>query len=162
MERMAENGTAMFANPDDYQAGIGDAHVSLIVTGGGDFKARLTWLNLRRFHVLCGCENLPRIAFISLLPAQVFVSFPANAGAPLTYDGFGLKFGDVVFHSRGERMHQRTSGESQWGLISYAVFCLKKKKVWVWISKSLAPPIIFERCEMRTSPGYILRIFNPL
>jgi AraC-like DNA-binding protein len=48
----------------------------------------------------------------------VFVSFPANAGAPLTYDGFGLKFGDVVFHSRGERMHQRTSGESQWGLIS--------------------------------------------
>jgi len=115
---MAENGTAMFANPDDYQAGIGDAHVSLIVTGGGDFKARLTWLNLRRFHVLCGCENLPRIAFISLLPAQVFVSFPANAGAPLTYDGFGLKFGDVVFHSRGERMHQRTSGESQWGLIS--------------------------------------------
>jgi len=118
MERMAENGTAMFANPDDYQAGIGDAHVSLIVTGGGDFKARLTWLNLRRFHVLRGCENLPRIAFISLLPAQVFVSFPANAGAPLTYDGFGLKFGDVVFHSRGERMHQRTSGESQWGLIS--------------------------------------------
>jgi AraC-like DNA-binding protein len=118
MERMAENGTVMFANPDDYQAGIGDAHVSLIVTGGGDFKARLTWLNLRRFHVLCGCENLPRIAFISLLPAQVFVSFPANAGAPLTYDGFGLKFGDVVFHSRGERMHQRTSGESQWGLIS--------------------------------------------
>jgi AraC-like DNA-binding protein len=118
MERMAENGTAMFANPDDYQAGIGDAHVSLIVTGGGDFKARLTWLNLRRFHVLCGCENLPRIAFISLLPAQVFVSFPAKAAAPLTYDGFGLKFGDVVFHSRGERMHQRTSGESQWGLIS--------------------------------------------
>jgi AraC-like DNA-binding protein len=29
-----------------------------------------------------------------------------------------LQFGDVVFHSRGERMHQRTNGESQWGLIS--------------------------------------------
>jgi AraC-like DNA-binding protein len=29
-----------------------------------------------------------------------------------------LQFGDVVFHSRGERMHQRTSGESRWGLIS--------------------------------------------
>ena len=115
---MAENGTATCGNPDDYQAGIDGASVNLIVTDGGDFKARLTWLNLRRFHVLCGCENLPRIAFISLLPAQVFVSFPANAGAPLTYDGFGLKFGDVVFHSRGERMHQRTSGESQWGLIS--------------------------------------------
>jgi len=118
MERMAENGTATFANPDDYQAGIGDASVNLIVTGGGGFNARLTWLNLRRFHVLRGCENLPRIAFFSFSPAQVFVSFPASAGQPLIYGGLGLQFGDVVFHSRGERMHQRTNGESQWGVIS--------------------------------------------
>jgi hypothetical protein len=32
MERMAENGTATFADPDNYQAGIGDASVNLIVT----------------------------------------------------------------------------------------------------------------------------------
>jgi hypothetical protein len=115
MERMAENGTATFANPDDYQAGIGDASVNLVVTGGGDFNARLTWLHLRRFRVLRGCENLPRIAFFSLSPAQVFVSFPTSEGPPLTYSGLGLQFGDVVFHSRGERTHQRTNGESQWG-----------------------------------------------
>jgi len=118
MERMAENGTATFANPGDYQAGIGGASVNLIVTGGGDFNARLTWLNLRNLHVLRGYENLSRIAFISLSPAQVFVSFPTNEGSPLTYSGTGLQFGDVVFHGRGERTHQRTSGESQWGLIS--------------------------------------------
>src|ERR1700682_3179245 len=112
------NGTATFANPDDYEAGIGDASVNLIVTGGGDFNARLTWLDLRRFHVLRGCENLPRIAFISMSPAQVFVSFPASEGPLLTYSGLGLQVGDVVFHSRGERTHQRTSGESQWGHIS--------------------------------------------
>jgi AraC-like DNA-binding protein len=118
MERMAESGIATFANPDDYQAGIGDASVDLIVTGGGDFNARLTWLNLRRLHVLRASENLPRIAFISLSPAQAFVSFPTSAGPTLTYGGLGLQFGDVVFHSRGERMHQRTNGESQWSLIS--------------------------------------------
>jgi AraC-like DNA-binding protein len=115
---MAENGTATFANPDDYQAGIGDASVNLIVTGGGDFDARLTWLHLRRFHVLRGRENLPRIAFISLSPARVFVSFPVSEGTRLTYGGLGLQFGDVVFHSRGERTHQRTDGESEWGFIS--------------------------------------------
>ncbi len=115
---MAENGTAKFANPDDYQAGIRDASVNLIITGSGDFHARLTWLNLRRLHVLRGCENLPRIGFISLSPAQVFVSFPASADPLLSYGGLGLQFGDVVFHSRGERMHLRTNGESQWGLIS--------------------------------------------
>jgi AraC-like DNA-binding protein len=115
---MAQNGTATFADPDDYQAGIDGASVNLIVTGSGDFNARLTWLNLRRLRVLRASENLPRIAFISLSPAQVFVSFPTSAGPRLTYGGLGLQFGDVVFHSRGERMHQRTNGESQWGLIS--------------------------------------------
>jgi hypothetical protein len=110
---MAENGTATFANPDDYQAGIGDAGVNLIVTGSGDFDARLTWLHLHRLRVLRGCENLSRIAFISLSPAQVFVSFPTSERPSLTYSGLGLQFGDVVFHSRGERTHQRTSGESR-------------------------------------------------
>ncbi len=115
---MAENGTATFANPDDYGAAIGSATVNLIVTAGGDFNARLTWLNLGHLHVLRGHENLPRIGFFSLSPAQTFVSFPTNTGALLTYGGLGLQFGDVVFHSRGERTHQRTNGESQWGLIS--------------------------------------------
>jgi AraC-like DNA-binding protein len=115
---MAENGTATFSNPDDYQAGMGDAGVNLIVTGGRDFIARLTWLHLRRFRVLHGRENLPRIAFIALSPAKVFVSFPTIEGQPLTYSGLELQFGDVVFHSRGERIHQRTNEESQWGLIS--------------------------------------------
>src|SRR5712691_13195213 len=94
MERMAENRTATFANPDDYQAGIGDANVNLIVTGGGDFNARLTWLNLRRLYVLRAFENLPRIAFFSLSPAQVFVSFPTSAVPSLIYDGLRLRFGD--------------------------------------------------------------------
>ena len=115
---MAENGTARFEKPDDYQAGMGDASVNLIVTSSGDFNARLTWLNLRRLYVLRACENLPRIGFFSLSPAQVFVSFPASECSSLTYGGFGLQFVDVVFHSRGERMHQRTNAESQWGLIS--------------------------------------------
>ena len=112
------SGTATFSNPDDYSAGIDGASINLIVTGGGDFNARLTWLNLPHLHVFRGCENLPRIALISLSPAQVFVSFPASGGPPLTYGGAELRVGNVVFHSRGERTHQRTEGESQWGLIS--------------------------------------------
>ena len=115
---MMGNGTATFANPDDYQAGIEDASVNLIVTGGGDFNARLTWLSLRRFHVLRATENLPRIAFVSLSPSQVFVSFPTSDSSSLTYSRVRLRLGDVVFHSHGERTHQRTDGVSQWGLIA--------------------------------------------
>jgi AraC-like DNA-binding protein len=118
MDRMAESGTLTFASPDAYRAAIIAGTVNLIVTGGGSFNARLTWSNLGHLHVFRGRENLPRVGFFSLSPAQTFVSFPTKAGAPLTYGGIGLRFGDVVFHSRGERMHQRTDGEGQWGLIS--------------------------------------------
>jgi AraC-like DNA-binding protein len=118
MESMAQSGTATFVVPEAYQAGIADASVNLIFTGGGDFKARLTWLNLRHIRVLRAYENLPHVAFISLSGAQVLVSFPTSAGAPLTYGGLGLQFGDVVFHALGERMHQRTGGKSQWGIMS--------------------------------------------
>lgn len=115
---MADSGTVTFANPDDYRAAIASMTVSLIVTAGGDFNARLTWLNLHHLRVLRARESLSRVGFFSLSPAQTFVSFPTNACAFLTYRGVGLQFGDVVFHSRGERTHQRTNGEGQWGLIS--------------------------------------------
>ena len=118
IERMAQSGTATFANPDDYCAHIRGARLKLIVTGGGDFNARLSWLKLDHLLLFHGRENLPRIGFLSLSPKQVFVSFPMKPGAPLTYGGFGLKFGDMVLHSRGERTHQRTDGKSQWGLVS--------------------------------------------
>jgi AraC-like DNA-binding protein len=115
---MAQTGTATFSNPDDYCAAFGSATVKLTVTGRGDFNARLTWLNLGHLHVLRIRENLPRIGFFSMSPAEAFVSFPTRANVPLTYGGIDLQFGEVVFHSRGERMHQRTDGDAQWGVIS--------------------------------------------
>lgn len=59
---MVENGTATFVGPDDYQDGIdgvscAGASVNFIVTGGGDFNARLTWLNLHRLRVLRFAEH---------------------------------------------------------------------------------------------------------
>ena len=58
--------------------------------------------------------------WLFLVVAGTDVCFVSNeaTGRPLTYGGIGLQFGDVVFHSRGERTHQRTDGEGQWGLIS--------------------------------------------
>jgi len=107
MERMSGNGTATFTDPQDYQGYIGGAITELTVTGGGDFKARLTWLDLRRLHVLRGCESLPRIAFFSLSPAQVFVSFPTSADPPLTYGGLRLQFATSCSTAAGrERINE--------------------------------------------------------
>ena len=117
---MAESGTATFANPDEYSAAIGAAKVNLFVTAGGEFRGRLTWLNLGGLHVLRGRENLPRIGFIVFPPAHANISFPASTPSALTYCGLRLDPGDVVFHALGEQAHQRTVGAADWCLISLA------------------------------------------
>jgi AraC-like DNA-binding protein len=117
---MVENGTATFASPDEYCAAINAAKVDLFVTAGGEFKGRLTRLKLGGLHVLRGRETLPRIAFVALSPAQVHVSFRVSGQPGLIYCGLGLNPGDLIFHSLGERAHQRTAGEGDWCVISLA------------------------------------------
>jgi AraC-like DNA-binding protein len=117
MQRMAASGTATFDNPADYQAAIGSTCIKLTLTGGGDFKARLTWLNLHYLRVVRGWEMLPRIAFISLPPDRAIFSFPTST-TPATWSGLELRYGDILFRGRGQRTHQWTAGKSQWGLIS--------------------------------------------
>jgi AraC-like DNA-binding protein len=118
MKRMTESGTATFSNPDEYPAGIGNATVSLVLTGRGDFKARLTWLKFRHLHAVRSRENLPRIAHVSLSAGRVFASLSFKSETPTTWSGVELRPGDVIFHSLGERGHQWTKGPNQWGLIS--------------------------------------------
>ena len=114
---MAESSTIVYGDPDDYAARFGDIHVNLTITGAGEFKARLTRLKLEHLEI-CGLrESLPRIAYISLPPEQIYLSFPAGKVSPIV-DGVAIRNGDIVLAGRGACMHQRSSGECQWGLIS--------------------------------------------
>jgi AraC-like DNA-binding protein len=123
---MPRIGPAIFSDPADYQASLCGARVNLVFTGRGDFKARLTGVELPNLLLLCGQENLPRIAYVSLAPKRVFVALPMHFDPPPIYEGIELRSGDVVFHSRGERMHQRTHGASHWAVVSLAPGLLAK------------------------------------
>jgi len=114
---MAEGGTIVYGDPDDYAATFGDIRANLTITGAGEFKARLTRLKLEHLEI-CGLrESLPRIAYISLPPEQIYLSFPVGKVSPMV-DGVAIRNRDIVFASRGACMHQRSGGECQWGLIS--------------------------------------------
>jgi AraC-like DNA-binding protein len=116
---MVERGTVTFSDPDGYVAAFADARVNLTITGAGDFKAQLTRLKLNDLDFYRFCENLPRIAYVSLPPGRIFLSFSVGK-APFANDGLALQNGDIVFHGCGDQLHQRSSGECQWGLISLA------------------------------------------
>src|SRR5436190_768117 len=114
---MAESGTFIFGDPDGYAARFGDARANLTITGAGDFKARLTRLKLKHLEIFRFCESLPRIAYISLPPEWIFLSFSVGKVSPIV-DGFAIRNGDIVLHARAAFMHQRSSSECRWGLIS--------------------------------------------
>jgi AraC-like DNA-binding protein len=116
---MSERGTQTFGDPDDYAAAFGDARVNLTIVGAGDFTARLTRLKLQHLEVYWCRESLSRIAYISLPPERVVLSFPIGGASPL-FGGSALRNGNIVLHSRAERMHQRSDGVCQWGMMLFS------------------------------------------
>jgi AraC-like DNA-binding protein len=149
-KRQDRFGTTTFSELSDYESVFGEADVQLTVIGSGALKARLTWWCLRHMHILRGYEELPRVAYVSLPPSHVFVSFPTG-DVPLIWNGIELQFGEIVFHSRGERMYQRTTAEGRWGLISlpaaqlafYSNTMIGRKIVAPRIGRLLRPQRIF-------------------
>ncbi len=113
---MSERGTQRFDDPDDYATAFGDARVNLTIMGAGDFTARLTRLKLQHLEVYWCRENLSRIAYISLPPDRVALSFPIGGASPL-FVGSPLRSGNIVLHSQAERVHQRTNGVCEWGMM---------------------------------------------
>ena len=114
---MPEHGILTFDDPDGYAAAFGDTRINLTIAGAGDFKARLIRLRLKQLEICCCSETLPRIAYISLPPERMFLSFPVGT-VSLTSDGVGLGHGDCVLHGLGQAVHQRTSSACQWGLVA--------------------------------------------
>jgi len=117
---MPGSGTGTFIDPDDYQASLRQARIDLLVTSRGSFKARLTWVTLHHMQLLHSEEDLPRIAYISLEPTLVFAGISMRPDPPMLWAGGELQTGQIIFHSRGERFHQRTTGPCSWGLIGMA------------------------------------------
>jgi AraC-like DNA-binding protein len=117
---MPASGTGTFTEPDDYQASLREVRSDLLITSQGAFKAQLTWATLHHLHLLRSDEDLSRIAYISLAPALVFVGFATRPDPPMFWGGVELQTGRIIFHSRGERFHQRTTGPCSWSLVGLA------------------------------------------
>jgi AraC-like DNA-binding protein len=123
---MPGSGTGTFIDPDEYQASLRQARIDLLVTSRGAFNARLTWATLHRLQLLHSEEDLPRIACISLTPTLVFVGFATRPDPPILWGGVELQTGNLIFHSRGEQFHQRTTGPCSWSLVGLVPEDLEK------------------------------------
>jgi AraC-like DNA-binding protein len=115
---MATGAGATFTDAEDFVGSLHEARIDLVVTSPGLFWARVNRVILPHLHLVDVRESLPRIAYFALKPERMCVSFPLGSDFSSVWGGLSLRRGHVVFHSRGERLHQRMSGPTDWGLLS--------------------------------------------
>jgi AraC-like DNA-binding protein len=115
---MPGGGTCTFLDPLSYEASLRDRLIEAVITFSGPFAARTTSVELHHAQLLRCEDDHPRIAYLSLAAQAVFVTFPILCSLPPLWRSAELRPGDIVFHSRGDRLHQRTAGRCVWGAIA--------------------------------------------
>lgn len=79
--------TSVFTEPHDLAAALAhEGSRRLVVTGQGQFRARLTRVALDSLRLLAGEESLARIAFVAVPDYMVLVALVLSAGAPAAGD----------------------------------------------------------------------------
>jgi len=91
--------------------------LSLLVTGAGQFRARLTQVALQSLRLSATDERLPRIAFVALPADTILVSLPRGRGAAPIWGGITIGADEIMTLGAGQRLHMRTDGPCRWGSI---------------------------------------------
>lgn len=110
--------TSVFSEPEDFEAALReDGVVSMLITGPGRFRARLTRVTLHRLRLLAAEEHLPRIAFVAVPADAILVLLPTSSGSSPIWCGIGVRADEIITLGPDQRVHARTDGPSRWGTI---------------------------------------------
>jgi AraC-like DNA-binding protein len=108
--------TSTFSEAADFEAALRQGGcLSLLVTGPGEFRARLTRIALLRLQLSAAEEHLPRILLLAVPLGSMLVALP-GAGKPAPVLG-GITMGprEIMTLGPGERLHVRSYGPYRWG-----------------------------------------------
>src|SRR5215471_580638 len=106
---------SVFGEPEDFQAALSaDGVAGLLVTGRGQFRARLTQVRLDSWRLAAVEEQQPRIAFVAVPGGTVLVSFPIGEGPSPVWGGIEFQTGEILTLGPGQRVHVKTLGSSHW------------------------------------------------
>ena len=115
---MPGGGTRTFLEPDYYEASLGQAQIQAVILPVSKFRARITWAELHHLQLLRCEQEAPHVAYVRLAPELAFVTFPADSEPLPVWRGREMQAGEIIFHGRGERLHQSTSTPSVWNVIA--------------------------------------------
>jgi AraC-like DNA-binding protein len=112
---------SVFGEAEDFEAALSaDGVTALLVTGHGQFRARLTQVDLEQLRLTAIEESQPRIAFVTVPAGTILVSFPIEEGPSPVWGVTEVRTGEMITFGSGGRLHARTPGPSRWGAIQAA------------------------------------------
>jgi AraC-like DNA-binding protein len=107
--------TSVFSEPDDFQAALREEGVlSVLITGHGEFRARLTQVTLHRWRLWTSEEHLSRIALVAVPANVILVLLPISSRVASICGGIGMRAGDIMMLGPGLQVHTRTDGPCRW------------------------------------------------
>jgi AraC-like DNA-binding protein len=110
--------TSAFSEPDDFEAALREeGGLGLLITGHGQFRARLTQVKLHRMRLSATEEQLSRIAFVAVPADLILVSLPIGSRPGPIWSGTRMRAGEIMTFGPGQRAHARTDGPSHSGSI---------------------------------------------
>ncbi len=113
---------SLFSEPDEFQAALReDGVLNLLVSGSGQFRARLTQVRLPHMRLSAGDEYLPRIAFVAVPADTLIVLLPAGDRPAPIWGGVEMRMDEMITLGPGQWVHARSDGSCQWGAIRLPV-----------------------------------------
>src|SRR5690242_15892019 len=109
---------SVFGEAEDLEDAFrADGLAGLLVTGGGQFRARLTQISLDRLRLARAEEEVARVALVAVPANTVLVSWPTGDRPAPVWGGIEMRAGDMLTLGPGNRIHARTGGPCRWDTI---------------------------------------------
>jgi hypothetical protein len=115
---VAESVTSFFTEPADFAAALVPAGIrGLLITGRGQFRARLTWVALEALRLSAGEESLSRIAFSTVPDHKILVALRGRIRPAPIWGGIVIQANEIMTLGPGSRVHMRTGNDCRWATI---------------------------------------------
>jgi hypothetical protein len=110
--------TSVFSESEDFAAALrAEGVLGVLVTGAGEFRARLTQVALHNLRLSAADEHLPRIAVVAVPADMILVTLARGRTSGPIWGGVRLGADGILTLGAGQRLHMRTDGRSRWGSI---------------------------------------------
>ena len=108
-----------FTDPDEYRKAVLPAELRLIVTGCGQFEAKLTQIKLGSLWMQRGHFSLPAIVHSSIPKDRrmFFLQFDIDQ-APISHSGSEIAASEIICYPLGSEHHYRASADYRCGGMS--------------------------------------------